>query len=298
MTSPRLAYNVPRQGRHYHCLACGNNHPSVTNIIGCIDKPQLLGWAKKMGGLRAISQHQIISNRLDTIIEAGHSIPTDDTELHTLIKQVKKEAKTRPDHPLRGLADVYDLMFFGPDAQRDAAADVGTLVHAVAESLSSDSDLPDFSDVEQPYVDSFLEFITEWDPDFEHVEATVFNCAEGYAGTADFIANIGGLRVVGDYKSGKGVYDDAALQLAALSHAQHIAQDDDATVPLGPVDAALIVHLRPDGYAVYPVDISPKVFAGFCAARKTWNWTTGGDKDGAIGEPLASPAALNKEAAA
>ncbi|HEY7822245.1 MAG TPA: hypothetical protein VIG24_05410 [Acidimicrobiia bacterium] len=47
MTTPALAQNVRGKGRHYQ-HPNGDMVPSVTNVIGILDKPALPRWAAKM----------------------------------------------------------------------------------------------------------------------------------------------------------------------------------------------------------------------------------------------------------
>ena len=52
MTTPALAQNVKGKGRHYQ-HPNGDMVPSVTNVIGILDKPALPRWAAKMVAERA-----------------------------------------------------------------------------------------------------------------------------------------------------------------------------------------------------------------------------------------------------
>src|SRR6266508_6414043 len=47
MTAPPLTVNVPGRGRHYEHPITKELFPSVTNVIGILDKPALVGWAAR-----------------------------------------------------------------------------------------------------------------------------------------------------------------------------------------------------------------------------------------------------------
>jgi hypothetical protein len=79
-------------------------------------------------------------------------------------------------------------------------------------------------------------FLARFRPRFVAVEATVFNRRVGYAGTADFVAGIGPVTVIGDYKSGRSVHDEVAMQLAALAHGEEIVTPDGRRHPVPVVD--------------------------------------------------------------
>src|SRR3990172_181392 len=78
-------------------------------------------------------------------------------------------------------------------------------------------------------------------------EASVFNRTERYAGTLDAIATIGGRTLVIDVKSGKGVYPETALQLAAYRWAEFVGVPDGSEQPMPPTVGAAVLHLTDQG---------------------------------------------------
>jgi hypothetical protein len=158
---------------------------------------------------------------------------------------------------------------------RDAAANRGTQVHALAEKLVTGEE------VEVPeelagYVESYIKFLDEWQPKPVLVEATVASRKWNYCGTLDLVGDLpDGSRPILDLKtSGSGVYPEVALQLSAYRHAD-VYLDGDEEKPMADVGitGSLVVWVRADGYDVYPVDTSERTFKDFLhvayVARRT-----------------------------
>ena len=233
---PPLAVNTPH-GRQYRHPETGVYVPSVTTVLKIIDKPGLVGWAARETAGAAFDQRAALAQMTDR--EAAVD----------MLKNARFRAMNR-------------------------AGDVGTAVHAIAEALERDEPLPVVSEAAEPYVESFLAFVSAFDPKFELVEGTVFGSAGGgYAGTFDFLARFGDLLVLGDHKTGKGVYAEVALQLAGLRYAELVHNRDTGELePMPATDGAVAVHLTRDGYRVVEVDAGAEAFAAFVACRELWPW--------------------------
>ena len=94
--------------------------------------------------------------------------------------------------------------------------------------------------------------------------------ARDIAGTADFIANIHGLRVVGDLKSGRSVHTEAALQASALAHCHTLITPADEPTPAPRIDAGIVVHLTPNGYRIHQAQLHGEPWAMFAHLRRAW----------------------------
>ena len=258
MTSPRLALDSP-YGRLY-CkpenrekltgdfgadVESGLLVPSVTNVIGILEKPHLYDWyARKASeaALEVSSQHP------------------------GLISRKPHEAKRW----LSGAAKRHT----------NAAADLGTRIHDLCERLASgEQDVPVAAD-EKPYVESWHQFNERFQPSYLHLEKTVFGesasaeCTFGYAGTADFIAEIDGLTVVGDLKTGRSIHTEAALQLNALAFASELIGEDDAVTPTPQCHLGLVVHLAPKSFSVRMVPLADESMLVFTKLRELWGFHT------------------------
>jgi hypothetical protein len=166
---------------------------------------------------------------------------------------------------------------------RDKRAEAGTRAHTLAEVLTSDLPLPaGISEEDERYADAFMSFWSDIQPEPIHTEVTVYG--DGYAGTADLIATIGGVTTVIDYKTrGKPekapkVYDKTRMQLAALAGATDIAvpTDDGWVLDLADVHRSMAVILYPDGtYHAAPVDDQHRWGRAFASLVDLW-WATKG----------------------
>lgn len=158
--------------------------------------------------------------------------------------------------------------------KRDTAAELGSAVHAAADAHVLGEPHPEPTEEQAPFIRAFLQFIEDFQPEFVATELLLCNEDAGYAGAADFYAyitlpDVGRVLVVGDYKTGKNVYPEVALQLCAYKHARHaFIPSTGVEVEVPPATHAVVVHIRPDkhkrkGYAVYPVQIDGEVYEKF-----------------------------------
>jgi len=109
-------------------------------------------------------------------------------------------------------------------------------------------------------------------------EKAILNLSEGYAGTFDLLIHIDGELWLIDAKSGKGVYPDYALQLAAYGMAEHIALPNNPSLYPFPTPTRYgVLHLRPeaypgDGYRLIEYTITDQERLAFLAACELWRW--------------------------
>ncbi len=225
--------------------------PSVTTILNALSKPALAGWAARETAKFAVEN-------IDEVAGLARKDPG-------AAIQLCKSA------PWRG---------------RDAAANVGSAVHDLAESYSMGRPPPEVPEELAGYVASYRQFVEDWRPKYLAVEVTVFSRLDtGYAGSLDFIAEIAGRTVLGDIKTtASGVYPETALQLAAYRHADFIGLRDGTEMPMPETrPTALVLHLRPEGYQLLPVPADEEVFGVFRALMKVWEWRKAGSP---IGQPI------------
>lgn len=183
-----------------------------------------------------------------------------------------------------------DIIKNHADGVRDAAADRGSIAHAVLEAATT-GQRPD--QTWQPdvagYVDAGLRFLDDWQPTICWAETTVYSDRYGYAGTFDVLAHLAGLGLTMlDWKTGKNVYAEAGLQLSAYRYADY-ALVDGAEIPLPPVSAGAAVHLHSDGtYTLVPLACGPEQHDVFLHALHVARFTIEGYKH-VKGSPLVAP---------
>lgn len=176
MTTPALAENVKGRGRHYRHPASGELVPSVTNILGMLNKPALVGWAAKVVAEQAADLRE------------------------SLVRMERDEVVTL----LKGAAS----------RKSRGAADRGTDIHGWLEAVTTGQDEPELSSAAEQYRDGARAFLDDCWGETVTTEITMF--APDYAGTADAIARLDGRTTLLDYKTSSGIYPEAALQLSAL----------------------------------------------------------------------------------
>jgi hypothetical protein len=201
-------------------------------------------------------------------------------------------------------AEVQDWLRHAAERKRDTAADLGTTIHGFLEAQILGQPTPEYTDVQRPFIDAFGRFLDDWQPVYEATELTVASTVHGYAGTLDFIAHIPALGVgllLGDYKTGKAVYPEVGMQLAAYRRADvgWTRPDGVQVTPPETPGGAVVLHVRPDGmdggtkagYSLREVDTSDAVFDTFLHAKAIAEATARDAVLGhVLGEPLATPA--------
>lgn len=283
MTSPNLAV-ATSHGRLYHkpgvdasgmparaALDAGILVPSVTNVIDTLNKPFLNTWHAKEAALAAIAVNSTHPGLMET----------------------------KPYEAERWLKSAAER-------KANAAAALGDEVHNACETLALGGTV-NLSEQAVPYIDSWHRFCDDFQPEFLHLEATCFGQVDtaegplGYAGTADFIARINGQVFMSDYKTGRSIHTEAALQCSALAHAREIVLGEDGSETLAPmpqIDGGMVLHLTATGYKVLPAQIGAEPWAVFCALRTVWDFHQDNlvsRKPLFIGEPLLPPAPVTPD---
>jgi hypothetical protein len=173
MTTPALAEHVRGKGRHYRHPVTQELVPSVTNVIGIMDKPALPRWSAKMVA--------------ETAYRMRHALP----EMEE--------------------AEAVDMLKGAPWSKANRAADRGTDIHEYLEYLVNGWEPPELYGEAVRYKRAADEWFDYYQPELVASELTVFH--PKYAGTGDLWCRIGDRLTILDFKTSKGIYDEAALQL-------------------------------------------------------------------------------------
>ncbi|MGI5404139.1 hypothetical protein ACQEVG_32755 [Streptomyces sp. CA-135486] len=228
--------------------------PGVTSVVGMLPKDFLTFWAAKESAEAAVTNWDIVSQ----LVQRDPAGAVD----------YLKNAHRRKSKSASDLGSAAHDMF-----ERQARGDIINPRHV-------------HSDI-KPHVRWFDEFLQELQPEFLHLEETVWSDTHLYAGSFDAIARIDGEVVVLDWKTSKAVYDSVALQLSAYRYADRIIRADDGeSIDVPEMAGGAVLHVRPEGWSFVPVECGPKVFEAFKALRQVFDWEADGKKK-VVGKPIA-----------
>jgi hypothetical protein len=160
----------------------------------------------------------------------------------------------------------------------------GTDVHAIGARLASGEEV----DVPEPladHVDSYLDFLDRAEPRVAAPpELLVGNRTERYCGTADLLADLGPVpwdggvirpgRWLLDLKTSRsGIWPETALQLCGYEHAEVFIgeEGDERPVEWLGIEHCGAVHIRRDGWELYPVETGEEVWEHFVYLARLWH---------------------------
>jgi hypothetical protein len=228
--------------------------PGVTSSVGMLPKDFLTFWAAKEAAEAAVNNWDIVSELCKRDPKGA---------IDYLKSAHRRKSKTASD-----LGSAAHDMF-----ERQARGDIINPRHVHADI--------------KPHVRWFDEFLQEVQPEFLHLEETVWSDTHLYAGSFDAIAKVDGEIVVLDWKTSKAVYDSVALQLSAYRYADRIILAEDGTsIDVPEMTGGAVLHVRPEGWAFVPVKCDREIFETFLHLRGVFDWESGGKK-GVVGRPIA-----------
>jgi hypothetical protein len=234
--------------------------PSVTTILGIMDKPAVVTWKAK---------------------ETARAILT-----------APDEYIVAADDPTyaSGLEDRINAAVKAADKARDTAASLGSSVHLLADIEgmplgASEKAQKGFqvSDDTIPYLEAYRHFLARYSGSNIVSSEHVVWSANGYAGTYDLIMLIDGELWLIDIKTSKGYYPEYGLQLAGYRWADSIILPGDPNpYPMPTIQRTGVLHLRPDLYLdtgwrliEYPITWE-KDYVAFLAAVELHKWKAEG----------------------
>jgi hypothetical protein len=213
---------------------------SVTTILNVLSKPGLSSWITKEAVKKSLQLYR-------------------DGSLGELIDEMGEQA---------AIAHLSKAS----NQARDESAKLGSRVHDYIEQEIAGLE-PEVTPEIKGFADQFELFKEKYSPKFTHSEAQVFNRKAAYAGTLDAICVIGDETVIIDTKTGKSVYPTVALQLAAYSRAEFLADVngiDEHRMP--EIHSAAVLHLRPRSYHFTEVNISDEIYNAFRYVQQAFLW--------------------------
>lgn len=272
MTTPKISTFRRGGARWYRNPETGGEYIGVTSVTGLTPKPWLGPWQAKLAAEFAVEN---IGSILQMTLDA------------------QKAAK-----PEAAMKAVVDHVKGAPRRYTNSAADLGSEVHAVCEAIAKGENPGPIHPEIEGFIEGFHRFLDKYQPEFLWIEQTVFSDQYGYAGTADALMRIDGEVVLGDWKSGKSTYPEAALQCSLYQHAEYVlelvdpepsvttvAEPTIRQIPLPKIDGAMVLHLRPDHAEIVPLDTGDEVFETALALMHVHRWEADLSKR-VLGKPL------------
>lgn len=194
----------------------------------------------------------------------------------------------------------------GASKRSNTAAKVrGTKIHALGAAVAADEEVVVPPELVS-YVEAYAQFLFDYDAQIFLSEAVAWSKTHGHCGTLDigahlFVGEIMGdlepLRVREDWlldvKTGSGVYDDVAFQLAGYRYADtwvDFSGPEPVEREMPSFDRCGVVHVREDGYSLHEVEVTEETYRGFLYLKASAD-AIEANKD-AVGEPLDPPIRL------
>lgn len=237
--------------------------PSATGITGLMDNDKsgrLMGWAVKMAA-EYLTEHLLVERDGIFYLDGSKRVPLDEVSKLRLVQSMKSAHR-------KG---------------KQAAADVGTLVHAwveeyigwrLAGSKKGKRPKTPVNESVLSGVKAFLGWEKEHEVDYVYSERKVYSLAHHYAGTADIVARVNGKLTLVDIKTSNYMNDEFWLQTAAYVQALEEEFEekfhDRVVVRLDKVSGQFDPHSALAEGKKFDDDI-----AAFLGLRKAYAWAKG-----------------------
>jgi hypothetical protein len=258
-----------RSSRLYE-LPDGSRLPSVTTILGAINKPALVNWAAKTEREMVVRAAADLWDDIPKSVKMGRLAYI--TTLEDRIGKEKASAKL-----LRN------------------AGDIGQQIHALAE-YAVRRELKQEVHKPAPLADPKQDEAAEWGfmawEDWRKsvnmvpllVEQQCWSVKHGYAGTFDLLCELdlptgGRGNVITDWKSGKGIYLEARLQIVA--YAEALIEMGHAERPLSGLVVRVPKVMNDPAFetAFIPAEEHDEKFKAFLHVLELWKFL---DKNGGL----------------
>lgn len=266
-TPPPVRSEDPDGLRTYPYPPTGEELDSVTTAIDATNaKPWLTGWSGGVSMAWAIDHMTLLAQTLrEKGRDAAIALGKDEAEK---IRDIRKDAGTY-------VHDVQERLILWAASPGRTGADIALPVlpdhlQNTWYHMGGDEYVP-LTEVTDFMVDGFLQFVSDFDPDLQATEMTVYHYELGVAGTLDMILTLHGYAVCDDptcancgahviakpgndlalcvdTKTGKNPSGTWKDQLAAYRRMTECRPDklDSALYPMPPTDAGAVLHLRPE----------------------------------------------------
>lgn len=232
---------LARNEAHEYFLDGQGPIPSVTTILKIVDKSgPLIGWAKRITAEAALRHAADLPKWVEDFGGDG----------------------------------AVGMLTKATNVIRDKAANAGSEIHQLADAIVKGHEVTVPEEL-QPYVNALLKWQADFEPEYLASEEMVYS-RHGYAGTLDAICRIAGETWLVDYKTSRACYPETGLQLAAYAFADHIGRPGDPLrYAIPKIDQFAVVHIRPEGAALIPYEVTEDTYAAFLQAKRLSEWHAG-----------------------
>lgn len=231
-THPRLERR--QHGRNHSYAIDGRKVPGVTTILGAgLPAPALVEWAAKTTATYAVNNWDDLS-RL-------------------------------------GIVDRYERMRGARWEVLKAAGLRGTQIHDLAHKIVTGEPV-EVPDAHRGPVMALAELMDDLELEPVLRETPVCNPMHWWAGTTDATVMIGGEYWLIDYKTGKGLYEKDALQVAAYANAAQYLDEDGAMQSWRRPDRVGLVHVTPDAATLHEVTGTDVLYSVFLHVQQVAQW--------------------------
>lgn len=253
MSTPRLKRRNFGRGHGYQID--GKKVPGVTTVLNTLPKDALINWAARVTAEAAV-------DRWDELAEMP---------------------------PAKRLKELTDARW---NVTKEAALR-GNEIHDLGEKVSHGEDV-EVPDAHRGPVEAYARFLDKWDVEIIATEAPCASTSMMFAGTLDSVARIGKLGdavVMLDLKTGRGVYESAALQLEAYARCDLWQPNGpDSEEPMPEITGLYIAHILPDDVHLLPVESDREgLWAQFQYLLATSDWLAESKDIPPIGAPMTLP---------
>lgn len=225
--------------------------------------------------------------RLDGVKVAGVTSVIDNLDKAALRNWYAEQAAARAvDHwdelAQQPVSARLEFIKNGPRDKVRAAALRGTQIHTLGQALAEGGEA-DVPPEHRGPVEAYARWLDKWDVEPLWAETPVAHTAHRYAGTADLWGRVGkrdGALCLLDIKTGKGVYDETALQLAAYRYTDLMVVAGEDGKPMEAVtpaaDLVYCAHVQPDDVRMLPIVADEGTWRSFLyllqvhVARQDW----------------------------
>ena len=221
-------------GRGHGYQIDGHKAPGVTTVIDVLDKPALRNWYAEQAAKRAVDEW----DRLQTMT----------------------------------VSERLEFIRYGARDKVTAAALRGTEIHTLGEKVAHGGDV-EVPPAHVGPVTAYARFLDKWGIEVIASETPLANITYGYGGTADLWCKIGARDdavALVDVKTGKGVYSETGLQLAAYRFSELIQPEKGVEIATPTVDLVYVAHVLTDDVRMLPVRADAGVFRSFLYALEVY----------------------------